>query len=161
MHLPRRFLALPLCLTLPTAACAEEPPAQRPANAEFRYAFDGGMRPNYRWLEIVGDEGHIRGRRGRQKFDFRFRVSSRILDTLWATFWRNRFTEIESRDRGKVYDRGGVTLTLAWAKIRIRVADSGNRFIDRRWRGKFRAVRAAMERVLNAELKQRGLLNTR
>ena len=141
-------------------ACAGEMPAQRPADARFVYSFDGGMRPTYRWLEIKGDKGHIRGRQRRHKFDFRFAVPAATLDRLWRVFRENRFTEIETRDGGKVYDRGGVTLRLGWAGRSVRVANSGNIFVEKRWWKQFGAIRSAMEKVLNAELARRGLPKT-
>ena len=146
-----------LACVLPLPACAEEMPAQRPADARFVYSFDGGMRPTYRWLEIVGDKGHIRGRQRRQKFEIRFTVPTAMLDRLWRAFRDNRFTEIETRDGGKVYDRGGVTLRLGWAGKSVRVANSGNIFVEKRWWKQFGAIRSAMEAVLNAELAKRDL----
>ncbi len=159
MRTPTRTLARALALLLGLAlpACAETMPSKRPANAEFRYNFDGGMRPTYRWLEIRGHKGHVRGRHRRQKYDFRFKVAAATADRLWRLFRANRFTDIETRDGGKVYDRGGVTLVLGWDGKNVRVASSGRTFVERRWWPQFRVLRAAMEKILNAELKKRGL----
>lgn len=152
-----RAAVTPLICALALPACADDLPSKRPADARFVYSFDGGMRPSYRWLEIAGHKGHIRGRHRRQTFEFRFTVPAATLDRLWRVFRTNRFTEIGTRDGGKVYDRGGVTLRLGWAEKSVRVANAGNMFVEKPWWRQFGAIRAAMEQVLNAELAKRGL----
>lgn len=151
-----RALALAAAVALPLPACADDLPAQRPPDLEIRLGFDGGMRPRYYEMTIKGLAGLIQGRHRRKKIDVRFTLSAAAMDRLWQIIRRNRFDQIGVRQEGKVYDRGGYRVSVAWDGRSIRVNDSGRSFVERSWRKQFSAVLEALKQVYQAELKKSG-----
>jgi hypothetical protein len=145
----RSRLAVVAILAAGLSACEAGLPETPPPDLRITYTYDPGRLPRARRLEIRGRVARYREmHRPAAPIAFSFRLSDSQYARLYAKLRAHRALEITSTDRGPVYDRGGVTITIAWGERRHRLSNASNRFVDRRWHGDFRAILRAFEHLI-------------
>ena len=144
-----RLAALPasFLLATTTAACSDPWPESRPADFAVSPHRDGGMLPRYWHMEVRGLKGRYRARNRGVETKFDFTVTRAEAAALYTAFRGNRFDEIEIENRGRVYDRGGVTIAASFGRKHFRKSNSGSDFVAKSSVPAWRAVSAVLARL--------------
>lgn len=137
-------LAAALLLPAFAAACGEAMPERRPADFRLSYSNVAGMLPRFANLYIIDGKARLRYRYDGEQGERTVTVTTTELDALWRKLRQEKFTGIRSDDRGKVYDRGGTTITIEWAGNRHTAQNAGNLFIRKSSMKAWREVRGAV-----------------
>lgn len=110
-------------------------PEKRPAGFTLYFHIDGGMRYYSETLRITEDSClYTINNEGRIVNQY-FRLSPVQLDELYTVLRNNYFSDIVYKDKGRVYDRGGETMSIGWMdNLRLfSVNDSQSYFVQPEW----------------------------
>ncbi|MBL7700670.1 MAG: hypothetical protein JNM14_00350 [Ferruginibacter sp.] len=130
------FILIVLLIAGCNLSAQQNLPQVRPADFKLTYHFDGGM--SYHFEDIIiskdscvyrlNERGHIITRK--------FFISEAGLDSLYTILKQNRFTEIEYRNEGMVYDRGGKSIEVSWNNNKEwrKVSDAQSHFVKDGWK---------------------------
>jgi hypothetical protein len=110
-------------------------PAQRPADLKIEMYEGGGMLPQSESLFISADSCYYQYSFSQAENKVYFTMTAQELDKLYSQLIDNQLDRIKTENRGKVYDRGGERISLAFNghKNRFSLNNSGGNFIAKNW----------------------------
>jgi len=117
-------------------------PAKRLPDFSLSYHLDGGMRYYSEDLFISKDSCIYDVNDGGKRTISRFKLTEVELDALYQSLQKNEFDRIGFSDKGMVYDRGGVSISITCDnnKKRIHVSDAQSSFVNGNRRKEWNAV---------------------
>lgn len=140
-----KLIVLLACITLSCQA-QHKPvnalPATMPADFKLYYHVDGGMRYYSESLLIGADSCVYDLNDGGKQTHRVFKMDKPALDALYTMLKQNRYDEIDYHTEGKVYDRGGINISVSWDKggKQINVSDAQMSFVSDRWEKEWSAI---------------------
>jgi hypothetical protein len=133
-----------ILLLLVFNACGKDTPTlpeNRPADLVIDYHLDGGMNDYSVDINVFGDSCHYRKRREGKVSEKRFKLSAKELDDLYSVLKKNDFDKITYKtEDGTVYDRGGISIDVAWEGKQVRVSDAQSSFVAEKWYSNWKMV---------------------
>lgn len=142
-------------LTGATTACSDPWPGTRPDDFSVRYNRDGGMLPHYWQLQLKGLGGQYEERKRQKRIKFSFKISLAEANKIYAVFRNRRFDRIKEENMGRVYDRGGKSISVDFGTTSIRKSNSGRSFVAKSSVEDWRAVTAVLDQLRAKILKDR------
>jgi hypothetical protein len=123
-------------------------PAERPADLRVSYYKGGGMQPESESCTVTQDSVVHETMYDMLQNRWRCTPTAEEMDQLWAELVRLDAVNIRTEDRGMVYDRGGVTLHMAFGETDVEIIDGGTMYLLDEER--FSQTTAAIYRCTNA-----------
>ncbi len=132
------FIMLAGCFFIGCKSPAQDDklPASRPIDFSLTYHVDAGMVDLSENLFLSKDSCiYIKSDTGKEVKN-KFILSDMEMDALYGILKQNKYSRIESRTEGEVYDRGGISIHSSWNKDKneLNVSDAGNSFVKDKWR---------------------------
>ena len=75
------------------------------------------------------------------------------MDALYSIFLTNKFDQIEAKIETRVYDRGGISISLTWnnGKNSVEVSDAQMSFVNAKWRNEWQRVVAYIRNLMQTK----------
>ncbi|MCE3225924.1 MAG: hypothetical protein K0S32_475 [Bacteroidetes bacterium] len=125
-------------------------PTKRPDDLVIDYHVDGGMMDYSVQIDVSADSCHFRKREDGKVVEKRFKLSIAERDSLYTLLQKNSFNKIKyNTEKGTVYDRGGVSVTIGWDKNKIIVSDAQSNFVQEKWYEQWRAVTEGIDGMIS------------
>lgn len=117
-------------------------PEKIPTDFSLAYHVDGGMRYYSEDLFISKESCSYVIDDGGRKTTKKFMLSAAEMDAMYDILKNNRTDQIKSRTEDNVYDRGGISISMAWDKGRheLQVSDAQLTFVEKKWWGQWQAI---------------------
>lgn len=111
-----------------------ELPAKRPVDLNVNYHLDGGMNDYSVDIKIDADSCRYRQRKDGKVIEKSIKLTVAELDSVYLIFRKNEFDKIRYiTEKGEVYDRGGISITVGFENKNITVSDAQSSFVKEEW----------------------------
>jgi hypothetical protein len=110
-------------------------------NLSIHYQYSVGMLPESEIININTDTASYQSRKSDEIDEYNWHPTREELEDLYQIMLDNDFSSIRSsEDKGPVYDRGGVNVTINVDGKETRIDNSGNHFIEEKWQRNFALI---------------------
>ena len=131
-------------------------PATCPTDLRLTYHYDGGMRYYSEDLLLSKDSCVFEKNDAGKKIRNKFVLTTAEFDAFYELLKTNRFDKIEYKTESGVYDRGGISMELAWNKGQreMRVSNSQMSFVKERWIKEWQAICDHLSGIIKEKTKK-------
>jgi hypothetical protein len=105
----------------------------------------GGKVPDHLLIDISSGDCTMEERKSGTTRKENFRCTKAELEQLYNMSVKYHFYSMTSENRGKVFDRGGVTLEMGSRKQPYKVSDAGSFFLEEQYRQDFKMLVQELE----------------
>jgi hypothetical protein len=128
-------------------------PAQRPADFVLTYHLDGGRRYYSENLHISADSCVFTKNEEGKITDKHFTLSAGEMDALYDYLRDKKTDYIEYYSEKEVYDRGGITVQIAWnqGKEHISISDAQRDFVKKKWQDNWSEICTHLRGIVAAK----------
>lgn len=128
-------------------------PAEKPLDLKIEYRVDGGMSDYKVNILVHHDSCTYYKRENGQIMNKVFVLSSDETNSIYNLLKKNNFDNISfNQEKGTVYDRGGITVSVSCDKKSIIVSDAQSNFVKEEWYEKWRMVTDGIDNIIRKKI---------
>ncbi|UKN02530.1 hypothetical protein K6119_03220 [Paracrocinitomix mangrovi] len=117
---------------------------ENPEKLIIRLNEDGGMNPLSYGIYICKDSAYWQMWRSGNQTKLNWTPTENEIADLYQVLKENNVNKIKSKSEGEVYDRGGTSIDVDINSQSYDLNNSGNAFIDEKWRSNFNSISSAI-----------------